>query len=127
MHGDLARKNENCAQRTKQERQMRAEKKEQEKCAADQTRMRNARRKRKYEEEMHADQQRTRSARAEPKQEQLSEKRARSKEQKMRPNISGKCRTGNVLKQLVDGILFARWIKRNNKKCARKMFTESTT
>ena len=65
--------------------------------------MRNARRKRKYKEEMHADQQRTISVRAETKQEQLVEKRV-SKEQKMRPNISGKCRTGNVLKQLVGGV-----------------------
>ena len=52
---------------------------------------------------MHTDQQRTRSVRAaEPP--QLSEKRAQSKEQKMQSNISGKCRTGNVLKQLVGGV-----------------------
>ena len=42
-------------------------------------------------------------ARAEPP--QLSEKRAQSKEQKMQSNISGKCRTGNVLKQLVGGVV----------------------
>ena len=96
---------------------------------AEKERTRNARRERKNKKCARTNKER--EMRARTKQERLNEKRARSKEdtqikqeQKMRATHLRKMSYWKRVEAVGNGIPFT---SRNNKKCARKMFTESTT